>query len=64
MVKFRHNMDAAVILASVIKSENVIIGNELQFINQSYIIETFLKLKSNLSPIINDLANVVLENAN
>ena len=57
-------MDAAVILASVIKSENVIIGNELQFINQSYIIETFLKLKSTLSPIINDLANVVLQNAN
>ncbi|CAD8096305.1 unnamed protein product [Paramecium primaurelia] len=64
MVQFRHNMDAAVILAGIIKTENLLPNNNLNFINQTYIIELFLFLKNNLSPIINNMATVVLDNAN
>ncbi|CAD8106811.1 unnamed protein product [Paramecium sonneborni] len=64
MVQFRHNMDATAILAGIIKTENLLPNNDLNYINQTYIIELFLELKNNLSPIINNMATVVLDNAN
>ncbi|CAD8187956.1 unnamed protein product [Paramecium octaurelia] len=64
MVQFRHNMDATAILAGLIKSEGLLPNNNLKFINQTYIIDLFSYLKDNLSPIINDMATVVLDNAN
>ena len=57
-------MDATVILAGIAKTENLISKNNLQYIDQTYILDLLFNLKNNLSPIINNMANVVLDNAN
>ena len=38
--------------------------NNLSFINQTYAISLLIEYKENLSPLINEVAQVILENAN
>ncbi|CAK66492.1 unnamed protein product (macronuclear) [Paramecium tetraurelia] len=63
-VQIRHNMDSLTLLAGLIKSESIIPNLDLQFLNQTKACSLLVEFRDNLSPLINEVAQVILENAN
>ncbi|CAD8127158.1 unnamed protein product [Paramecium sonneborni] len=63
-VQFRHNMDSLTLLAGLIKTEPIVPNLNLEYLNQTWACEQLIQYKDNLSPLINEVAQVILENAN
>ncbi|CAD8192060.1 unnamed protein product [Paramecium octaurelia] len=62
--QFRLNMDSLGFIAGIVKTEQLVPKNNLSFINQTYAIQLMIEYKENISPLINEVAQVILENAN
>ncbi|CAD8100797.1 unnamed protein product [Paramecium primaurelia] len=63
-VQVRHNMDSLTLLAGLIKSEPIIPNLNLEYLNQTKACQLLIEYRDNLSPLINEVAQVILENAN
>ncbi|CAD8084216.1 unnamed protein product [Paramecium sonneborni] len=62
--QFRLNMDSVGFIGGIVKSEQLIPNNNLNYINQTFAIQLLIQYKDSLSPLINEVAQVILENAN
>ncbi|CAD8179923.1 unnamed protein product [Paramecium pentaurelia] len=63
-VQFRHNMDSLALIAGLTKTEPLIPNYNLSFINQTLSTSLLIQYKDNLLPLINEIADVILTNAN
>ncbi|CAD8084274.1 unnamed protein product [Paramecium sonneborni] len=63
-VQFRHNMDSLALIAGLTKTEPLIQNYNLSFINQTLSTSLLIQYKDNLLPLINEIADVILKNAN
>ncbi|CAD8196985.1 unnamed protein product [Paramecium pentaurelia] len=63
-VQFRHNMDSLALIAGLTKTEPLIPNYNLSFINQTLSTSLLVDYKDNLLPLINEIADVILKNAN
>ncbi|CAK68012.1 unnamed protein product (macronuclear) [Paramecium tetraurelia] len=63
-VQFRHNMDSLALIAGLTKTEPLIPNYNLSYINQTLSTSLLVDYKDNLLPLINEIADVILKNAN
>ncbi|CAD8192004.1 unnamed protein product [Paramecium octaurelia] len=63
-VQFRHNMDSLALIAGLTKTEPLVPNYNLSFINQTLSSTLLVQYKDNLLPLINEIADVILTNAN
>ncbi|CAD8209034.1 unnamed protein product [Paramecium octaurelia] len=61
--QFRIKMDIVTLLGGLIKTENLVPGNNLSFINQTETLILFKDCKDSLLSMINEVSTTILENA-